>query len=316
MLTNLRLLARLFSPVLAFAIGCVTMLLYIQLRVAHAAAVLAAAVPDPTPALTSATDAGWSTLMQDGPWWLGIAIVHVALRTLLDKEHALLQGKVLAGLSALAGVLTAVIAWHWQGAPAAGIVTAAIAGFTLLVHPAPNAQPAPPAEPAPARNSQAGFVRWTLLAWLACGAIGVAWIAVASGTLSLTGCTNPKVQAVEKALWDCTAPERAAAVDAITPTVISVIKAAGSADGKLIDTSTVKSAITKANVLSEAGILLSCALASAVAILEAPAPAPAPGAPAASPYALDPAAVARVWAEVKAGQLGNAGFVVAGGRVL
>jgi hypothetical protein len=312
MLKNLRLLARFFSPVLAFAIGCVTMLLYIQLRVAHAAAVLASAVPDPTPALTSATDAGWSTLMQDGPWWLGIAIVHVALRLLLDKEHALLQGKVLAGLSALAGVLTAVIAWHWQGAPAAGIVTAAIAGFTLLVHPAPNAQPAT----VPARNSQAGFARWTLLAWLACGAIGVAWVAVASGTLSLTGCTNPKVQAVEKALWDCTAPERADAVNAITPTVISVIKAAGSADGKLIDTSTVRSAITKANVMSEAGILLSCALASAVAILETPAPAPAPGAPAASPYALDPAAVARIWADVKASQLGNAGFVVAGGRVL
>ncbi len=299
---------------LAFGIGCVAMLLYIQLRVAHATAMLAAAVPDPTPALTSATDAGWSTITQDGPWWLAIAIIHVALRFFLDKEHALLQGKLLAGLSALAGVLTAVIAWHWQGAPVAGIVTAAIAGFTLLVHPAPNA-PAP----VPVKNSQGGFARGTLLAWLAIGGLGIAWIGVAVGGLSLSGaagCTNPKVQAVEHALWDCTAPERADAVNAITPTVVSVIKAAGSADGKLIDTSTVKAAITKANVLSEAGVLLSCALASAVSILETPAPAPTPGAPAASSYALDPAAVAKVWADVKASQLGNAGFVVAGGRVL
>lgn len=129
-------------------------------------------------------------------------------------------------------------------------------------------------------------------------------------------CGGVKAKAIGSAVWKCSDPVRADAVAAVTPAVISVIKAAGSADGKLIDTSTVQAAITEANLLSEAGVLLSCAFASAVAILEAPAPAPAPGAPASSPYVLDPSAVAKVWAEIDAKQLGGAHFQVAGGRVL
>lgn len=133
---------------------------------------------------------------------------------------------------------------------------------------------------------------------------------------ALTGCSSPKVQAIEHALWDCTAPERADAVAAVTPAVVSVIKAAGSADGKAIDLSTVKAAISKAGVLSEAGVLLSCAMANAIAILVAPAPTPAPGAPAAAPYVLDPVAIRAVWDVVKRDQLGGADFKVAGGAVL
>lgn len=310
MLKITRLLARCFPPVLAFAVGCLAMLLYIQLRVAHAAAMLTAGA-DPTPAMTAGGDAALNTLTMDGPWWLAIAVVNVALRQFLDHQHWLKQGRLLTGLTSLAGVIAAVAAWHWTGAPLAGVLTALIAGGTLLLHPAPAVS-----QPVAARNGQAGFARGAVMAWLAIAALGAGWIAVASGALTLGGCSNPKVKSVEHALWDCSDPIRKDAVDAVTPAVISVIKAAASADGKLIDTSTVKAAITKANVLSEAGVLLSCALASAVAILAAPAPAPAPGAPASSPYALDPEAVARVWAEVKASQLGGAGFVVAGGRVL
>lgn len=101
--------------------------------VAHAAGLAV----DPTPALTSASDAGWATLTADGPWWLGIAVLHVALRAFLGRQHWLQQGRLLAGLTALAGVSAAVVAWHWQGAPSAGILTALIAGGTLLLHPAP-----------------------------------------------------------------------------------------------------------------------------------------------------------------------------------
>lgn len=144
--------------------------------------------------------------------------------------------------------------------------------------------------------------------------------AAGMATLGASACDNPKVKAAEHALWDCTAPQRADAVAAVTPAVISVIKAAASADGKLIDTSTVKSAITKANLFSEAGILLSCALASAVAILEggeAPGTAVSAlsvsGAPAPR---IDPAAVAKLWAEVSSTQLAGAHFQVTGGRVL
>lgn len=141
-------------------------------------------------------------------------------------------------------------------------------------------------------------------------------LGVTSG-LALGGAAcGPKTKALESAVWDCSAPARADAVAAVTPTVISVIRAAGSADGKMIDTSTVRSAISKANVLSEAGVLLSCAFASAVAILETPMLSPAAGSPASSPYELDPAAVAKVWAEINASQLGGAHFLVASGRVL
>lgn len=133
---------------------------------------------------------------------------------------------------------------------------------------------------------------------------------------ALTGCSAAQRTALEHAAWDCTAPARADAVAAVTPAVVSVIKAAGSADGKAIDLSTVKAAIAKANILSEAGILLSCATASAIAILTAPPPAPAPGAPQSAPYELDPAAVRATWAAVKREQLGGADFRVAGGAVL
>ncbi len=268
---------------------------------------------DPTPVLANAADVGISTLTQDGPWWLAIAVLHVALRVFLDKDHALKQGYLLSGLTALAGVGSAVVAWHWQSAPSAGIVTAVIAGITLLVHPVPAATPAPqPAQP--------GFAARRLLPWIAIGGIGVTWIVLALGAGSLTvgssGCSNPKVKAVEHAIWQCTDPVRQQAVEVMTPTVLSVLKAGASADGSLIDTSTVKAALTKANVLSEAGVVLSCAFASAVAILEAPPAAPAAGAPAAAPLVIQPAAVHAVWATIKADQLGGADFAVAGGRVL
>lgn len=99
------------------------------------ALVHAGVAPDPTPALTTAGDASLAVWTQDGPWWFAIAVLYTFLRLFLDKQHKLKQGYLLSGLTALAGVVTALAAWHWRGAPFDGILTAVVAGGTLLIHP-------------------------------------------------------------------------------------------------------------------------------------------------------------------------------------
>ncbi len=118
-----------------------------------------------------------------------------------------------------------------------------------------------------------------LAIFLLCGSLAV----------SQASC-GPKSAAFGKALWDCTSGERAKVVAAVTPLVTSVILAAASADGKLIDTATVKAATSKASLMDEAGILLECAKASAFAALLTP-PKPVEGAPAAAGLVLDPTAL-------------------------
>jgi len=103
-------------------------------------------------------------------------------------------------------------------------------------------------------------------------------------------CTGAQRTAVGHAAWDCLAPQRAEAVAAVTPLVTSLILAAASADGRLIDTAPIRAATSKASLLTDAGILLSCATASAFAALLHP-PAPTPGAPAAAGLELDPRAL-------------------------
>lgn len=269
------------SLLIAIAVGLGVYL--IGCHVARAAGMAA----NPTAAVEAGGNAALDVLSKDGPWWAVVGVLNVALRLWLDHQHRLKQGRLLTALTSLSAVLVAVASWHWDGGPAVGILTALIAGGTLLLHPSP---PAPPSKPGP--------------------------VLVTSLLLALTGCTAAQRAELAHAAWDCTAPARADAVAAVTPAVVSVIKAAGSADGRAIDLSTVKAAITKANLLSEAGIQLSCATASAIAILTAPAPAPAPGAPLSAPYELDPIAVRATWAAVKREQLGGADFKVSGGAVL
>lgn len=93
------------------------------------------AAGDPTPVLATAGDASLDVWLKDGPWWLAVAVLHVALRMFLDKQHWLKQGYLLSGLTAAAAVVTAVFAWHFNGAPSAGILTAVMAGGTLMIHP-------------------------------------------------------------------------------------------------------------------------------------------------------------------------------------
>ncbi|HSR79120.1 MAG TPA: hypothetical protein VLN57_21280 [Xanthobacteraceae bacterium] len=110
-----------------------------------------------------------------------------------------------------------------------------------------------------------------------------------------------KGTAVLHAVVNCAETEgRAEAVKVLTPVVTSVIVSSTSADGKVIDTAPIKNALTKANVLSEAGTILSCATERAFALLAAPAPAPVPRAPASAALVVDPTAVIVARAQVMA----------------
>jgi len=104
----------------------------------------------------------------------------------------------------------------------------------------------------------------------------------------MSACSSGTVSAVGQVAWDCTAPQRAEAVAVLTPLADSAIRAAASADGKLIDASLLKAALGTANLKTELGSLLVCAAASAfTALVHA---APRADSAAAAAFMLDPAA--------------------------
>ena len=152
-------------------------------------------------------------------------------------------------------------------------------------------------------------------------------IMLALGTVStLAACTAAQRASVEKAVWDCTAPERAEAVKVLTPVVESVIVGAASADGSKFDTSTIKSAISKANLLSEAGTLLVCATANAFAALSSTSTststvsattsstASALSTPSAA-LPLDPIGLHHAFDEIRAAQFPGATFLTPNGEI-
>lgn len=104
------------------------------------------------------------------------------------------------------------------------------------------------------------------------------------------------------AVVDCAETEaRAQAVNVMTPVVQAVIQGSTSADGKLIDTAPIKSALgklTKDTLYTEAWIILSCAAKTAFAALTHPAPARSASVAALS--VIDPTAIAKAEADVMA----------------
>lgn len=231
-------------------------------------------------------DGGWDVVASYGPLWGAFLLAATLLSTFVSRQHWLQQGRTLALITAASMTAAAVIDWHFNGAQFSGVIVTAVMALKLVW--------SPTASPAPSAATKAASVASAVLV------LGL-------GVLAAQPACDGRGGAIAQALWDCTAPQRRAAVDAVTPAVISVIKAAGSADGKAIDMSTIKSAITKANLLTEAGLLLSCATANAFAILQAPAPV-VPGQSAASPFVLDPAVVRATWARLDAEQFGGARF--------
>jgi hypothetical protein len=116
---------------------------------------------------------------------------------------------------------------------------------------------------------------------------------------------GPTAKSVESAVGhaavDCAETEaRAQAVNVMTPVVQAVILGSTSSDGKLIDTAPIKSALgklTRDTLYTEAWTILTCAAKTAFATLTRPAPVQ-PGAPAAAPFVVDPAAVAKAETDV------------------
>lgn len=131
--------------------------------------------------------------------------------------------------------------------------------------------------------------------------IAGAMLLVAMFGLPLTSaCSSGTVRAVGQVAWDCTAPQRAEAVAVLTPLADSAIRAAASADGKLIDASLLKAALGTANLKTELGSLLVCAAASAfTALVHA---TPRADAPAAAAFELDPAAAQAAFDQLRAAQ--------------
>lgn len=294
-------------------LGMVFVVFIFQL-VACVASASAQPVPGPTGGAATATEAGWSLVETYGPVWGGMALAFALASTLLKRNestHWIARGRTLAIIVAAVGTGTAALTAKFAGTPWPGVLVTAVVSLFKLLQPTVDVQ-APPAQIAiPPRAPEAGRVDPEVMAGFA--VLALATVAFFAFLILALACTGEQRSAFAKGMWQCTDPIRADAVDAITPAVTSAIRAGASADGKRIDLATVKSAITKANLYSEAGILLSCAAANAFAILSKPAAAPAAGAPASSEFVLDPAAVRDTWAKIDVELFGGARFQTANG---
>lgn len=123
-----RLLSLRYTPLALILAGATLFYLIGAAFLAHAAHA------DPVAVTTAATDATWAVFTTDGPLWGGLLIAMAILRTFLDKQHWINQGRLLSGLTGVSMILAAVGAWHFAGAPVSGILTAAFAAFTLFQH--------------------------------------------------------------------------------------------------------------------------------------------------------------------------------------
>ena len=146
--------------------------------------------------------------------------------------------------------------------------------------------------------------------------LAVALAAMCAGGAALGACSSVQRAAVASAVWDCTAPERAQAIQVLTPLVDSVIIAAATADGSKIDTSAIRAALGKANLLTEAGAILTCAVASSFAALAHPAPISGlASSPSSSTPIIAPAALRQSFDELRAAQFPGATFKTASGEI-
>lgn len=236
-----------------------------------------AAHADPVAVTTAATDATWAVFTTDGPLWGGLLVAMAILRTFLDKQHWINQGRLLSGLTGLSMVLAAVGAWHFAGAPVSGILTAAFAALTLVTHSTSSAKPAPPA----------GGSAVALLAVLLLGAGAVA------GT-SACGEARSRGSASVGAFIDCEAPNLAP----LLPDAIALAKAA--VMRWISGSGTVDAAGLKSDAAPLKSDLGKCAWDAAIAALATPAAPVKAGAPAASALAINGPALRAAWATDRA----------------
>lgn len=103
---------------------------------------------DPVSTGVASAETAWDVWRTNGPLWGALVLTMVGLRTFLDRQHWILQGRLLAGLTGLAAIGTSVCEWQFGGAPAAGIATALMGALALITHPIPAASDPKVARPA------------------------------------------------------------------------------------------------------------------------------------------------------------------------
>jgi hypothetical protein len=221
-----------------------------------------------------------------GPVIGGMYLIYVTASSLVARYASsswLAQGKRLAYTTGALGVAGAVLQAEIAGSSwTVVLAAAAAAAFKLLPPTVAGTVTEPTVRPA--------IVTLDSLLIVA----GISTQLIVAGISTQLACTA-RTTAFAQDIWtNCLASERTEAVAVLTPLAESLILAAASADGKLIDAGKLKAATSKANLMTEAGIALECAMASAVTAFLTPQPT----ASGASALLLDPEALRDTWSKI------------------
>ena len=212
-----------------------------------------------------------------GPVIGGMYLIYVVASSLVARYASsswLAQGKRLAYVTGTLGVAGAALQAEIVGSSwTVVLAAAAAAAFKLLTPTVAGTVTEPTVRPA---------------------IVTLGSLLIVAGISTQLACTTQTTAFAQDIWTNCLASERAEAVAVLTPLAESLILAAASADGKLIDASKLKAATGKANLMTEAGIALECAMASAVTAFLTPQPT----ASGASALLLDPEALRDTWSKI------------------
>lgn len=239
--------------------------------VAHAAGPVAVA--------QTAADASWQIVTDYGPLWGGLALAFGIAQSLLkrnESKHWIAQGRMLAVVTGGALVVGALLDWHFQHAPIAGVLVTIYAAFNLVWHPTTISGSNPSAQ-----NSAVTM----LFVVLALG--GVALAPACASWRQRSG------QGIGAAL-QCETPNVQSAIAQLLPMATAVIVGAISGDGQSVDR-----AILKAVAQPFKDTALQCALDAAVAAAADPPPRN-PDAPASAPLVVNRDALLAAYRSVRA----------------
>lgn len=124
---------------IAGGVAVYLMLCLLGMAARASAEVVTTAGVDPVAIATASTDSGWSLVSQYGWFWGGSLLLLGLGRALLKgnaASHWIAQGRTLAVIAGVLGVLGSVAEWHFNGAPAAGILITLVMAAKLVWQPA------------------------------------------------------------------------------------------------------------------------------------------------------------------------------------
>lgn len=270
------------APVLTLAAIYVLFDYVHYIGIAHAQAV------DPSSAITAAGDQSWDVFVKDGPAWAAVLLLNGLLKTFLSKkpDHWLSQGKLLSVLTGVSMILAAVVAWHFAGAPASGIMTAVFAAWTLYSHSTVPQKPAANGDGGGVGGGDAGKSAAAVLSVLLLGSVAVT-------QASCSASTKGRVVNGATAALNCESDSLKPLVAELVPIATSYVLSLISSDGKAVDTNALSKAWS--GVKSDQG---RCALATAIAVLADPV-APKAGVAMAAGLEVDSAALKAAYLEVR-----------------